>query len=163
MYLYTVMYADLLPCNLQCITVYIPMYYHVHIPMYYHVYLCIAIYYYVLPCITQLCPCINMKPHISHYRVYPCIFVYTHLLPCMLMYYHGCPFIAMCTHLLYKLECFTRISTTEKNYITTREKLIIINYFSHVFEIANDQLLTRHSLYLEPQMNGNTLSFLKVN
>ena len=45
--------------------------------------------------------------------------------------------------LLYKLECFLGISTTERNRITT----IIVIF--HVFEIAN-QLLARHSLYLAP-------------
>jgi len=48
--------------------------------------------------------------------------------------------------LSYKLECIIGISTTEKNRITTGE-----------FEIAN-QLLTHHSLYLAPSLNGNTLS-----
>ena len=63
--------------------------------------------------------------------------------------------------LLYKLECFIGISSTEKNSITTLKN---DDNFLRVFEMANP-LLTHYSLCLAPWVNGNgfEFSFWNVN
>ena len=71
------------------------------------------------------------------------------------------PFLEVFSNVLHELYFINR--SAFKGFLLRRKNVSPhLRKFSRVFEIVN-QLLTLHSLYLAPQMNGNASSFRNVN